>query len=161
MSIVDIKYACAFTGHRPERLEAPEEEVKKWLEVKIRKAVNDGYTDFITGMQRGVDLWAAEILMKLKVEGKNIRIIAACAFKGMENRWDDVQKGVYYRVLKAADEVNYIGKYPGRTAFFLRDEWMVDHASRLIAVFTGAPGGTKKTIDYAVKKKLEVERFNR
>ena len=79
----------------------------------------------------------------------------------MENRWDDVQKGVYYRVLKAADEINIIGKYPGRNAFFLRDEWMVDHASRLIAVFTGAPGGTKKTVDYAVKKKLEVERFKR
>lgn len=66
MSVIDIKHACAFTGHRPERLEAPEDEVKKWLEVKIRKAVEDGYTDFITGMQRGVDLWAAEILMKLK-----------------------------------------------------------------------------------------------
>ena len=82
MSIVDTKHACAFTGHRPERLEAPEEEVKKWLEEKLRKAVNDGYTDFITGMQRGVDLWAAEILMKLKREGINMTIKQLIAILG-------------------------------------------------------------------------------
>jgi len=161
MTNVDIKHACAFTGHRPERLDAPEEEVKKWLEERISKAIEDGYTDFITGMQRGVDLWAAEILLNLKNEGKTIRIIAACAFKGMEDQWDNRWKSRYNRVLKAADETYVIGSHPGRTAFFLRDEWMVDHASRLIAVFTGALGGTKKTVDYAVEKGLEVDRFQK
>lgn len=156
MSIVDINHACAFTGHRPEKLDASEEEVKTWLEEKINDAINDGYTDFITGMQRGVDLWAAEILVNLKREGIPIRIIAACAFKGMENRWDNSWKKTYNHVLKFADEINTIGKYPGKAAFFLRDEWMVDHASRLIAVYTGASGGTKKTVDYARKKGIEV-----
>ena len=159
MTNVDIMHACAFTGHRPERLDAPEEHVKKWLEERIRQAIADGYTDFITGMQRGVDLWAAEILLDLKKEGHAIRIIAACAFKGMEDRWEMQWKARYNRILKAADEINVIGKYPGREAFFARDEWMVDHASRLIAVFTGAPGGTKKTVDYAKKKGLEIDRY--
>ncbi len=34
-----------------------------------------------------------------------------------------------------------------------------ENASRLIAVFTGAPGGTKKTVDYAKKKGLEIDRY--
>ena len=161
MTNVDIKHACAFTGHRPERLDAPEDDVKKWLEERIRKAIEDGYTDFITGMHPGVDLWAAEILLNLKNEGKAIRIIAACAFKGMEDRWDNRWKSRYNRVLKTADEVHVIASHPGRAVYTRRDEWMVDHASRLIAVFTGAPGGTKKTVDYAVKKGLEVDRFQK
>ena len=66
----------------------------------------------------------------------------------------------YNQVLKFADEINIIGKYPGRAAFFLRDEWMVDHASRLIAVYTGAPGGTKQTIDYAKKKRIKVVSYS-
>jgi hypothetical protein len=33
---------------------------------------------------------------------------------------------------------------------------MVDRSSMLIAVFTGASGGTKETIDYAKKKGIEV-----
>lgn len=160
MTTNNTDYACAFTGHRPERLDAPEEEVKKWLEEKINEAIKDGYTTFITGMQRGVDLWAADILVKLKKEGTPVRIIAAVAFKGMENRWENSWINKYYQVLKFTDEEYIIGKYPGRYAFFLRDEWMVDHASRLIAVYTGAPGGTKKTIDYAKKKRIKVVSYS-
>ena len=48
---------------------------------KIKNAIDAGYTDFITGMQRGVDFWAAEILLRLKKEGQNVRIIAAVAFE--------------------------------------------------------------------------------
>ena len=63
---IDIKHACSFTGHRPERLEMGEDKVIAWLEEQIRKAVDDSYTDFITGMQRGVDIWAGEIVVKLR-----------------------------------------------------------------------------------------------
>ena len=51
---------------------------------------------------------------------------------------------------------NNIGKSPSRRAFLKRNEWMVDHASRLIAVYTGARGGTLRTIEYAEKNELEI-----
>ena len=71
---IDIKHACSFTGHRPERLEMSEDKVIAWLEEQIRKAVSDGYTDFITGMQRGVDIWAGEIVLKLRKEGLPVKL---------------------------------------------------------------------------------------
>ena len=46
----DIKHTCTFTGHRPERLELTEEQVIGWLAKQIKRAVDDGYTDFISGM---------------------------------------------------------------------------------------------------------------
>ena len=148
--------SCTFTGHRPERLNVSEDVVKEWLEKQIRKAVSDGYVDFIAGMQRGVDLWAAEIVIKLKAEGAPIRFIGACAFKGMENRWEDPWKKTYYYIQKKADAIHYVANRPGRKALFARKEWMVDRASRLIAVYNGVPGGTKQTIDYAKRHGLEV-----
>lgn len=148
--------SCTFTGHRLERLNVSEDVVKEWLEKQIRKAVSDGYVDFIAGMQRGVDLWAAEIVIKLKAEGAPIRFIGACAFKGMENRWEDPWKKTYYYIQKKADAIHYVANIPGRKAFFARNEWMVDRASRLIAVYNGVPGGTKQTIDYAKRHGLEV-----
>ena len=156
--IISMEYShvCCFTGHRPERLDMPEEKVKKWLEEQINKAIEEKYTDFISGMQRGVDLWAAEIVLRLKKEGKPVRLIAASAFKGMENRWDQSWKDRYNAVLADADEVNYISDEPGRKAFFERNKWMVDHSRRLIAVYTGAPGGTQNTINYARKEHLDV-----
>ncbi|MBR2576240.1 MAG: DUF1273 family protein [Firmicutes bacterium] len=147
-----VKHACCFTGHRPERLGIPEEEVIRWLEEQIRQAVKDGYTNFISGMQRGVDIWAAEAVLKLKEEGAPVRLIASSPFEGMESRWDQVWQERYKRILSEADEVHYISSTPGRSAFFRRNRWMVDNSTRLIGVFTGAPGGTEETIKYARKK---------
>ncbi len=158
MKKIDVDHAVSFTGHRPERLEMPETVVQQWLEAQIRKAVDDGYTDFISGMQRGVDLWAAEIVLKLKEEmkDKEIRLFSAVAFRGMEEQWEKEWYKRYHAVLKAADGVTYVSDRPGRTAFFKRNEWMVDNSKRLIAVFTGAPGGTKETVQYAKKNGKEV-----
>ena len=153
------KTMCTFTGHRPERLDADENDVIEWLKNEIGNAVKEGYTGFITGMARGVDIWAAEEVMRLKSEGENLKLIAAVPFKGMEDRWESDWQKRYNKVLKNADEVTYISAKPGRRAFFERNEWMVDHASRLIAVYTGAPGGTKHTIEYAKKQGLEVRKY--
>ena len=152
----NIDHVCTFTGHRPERLELPEAEVILWLNEQVGQAVNDGYTDFITGMQRGVDIWAAESVLNLIKEGKPLRLIAACAFRGMENQWEFGWQKRYRIVLRAADEVHYIGDRPGRKAFFTRNHWMADRASRLIAVYTGAPGGTKEAVEYAKTKHLQI-----
>ena len=153
---IDIIHACSFTGHRPERLEMSEAVVIEWLEEQIRKAVNDGFTDFISGMQRGVDIWAAEIVIKLKKEGKKVQLISACAWNGMEKDWIADWKKRYNRILMGADKIVYVCSKPGRQAYLDRDYWMVDHSTRLIGVFTGAPGGTKRTIWYSKSKGLEV-----
>ena len=153
---IDVEHACSFTGHRPERLAIPESKVIKWLEEQIKVAVVDGYTDFVSGMQRGVDLWAAEIVLELKRSGYPVRLIAASAFKGMEKSWDKDWIERYKKVISEADEKIYVAYKPGRSAFFERNRWMVDHSSRLLGVYTGAPGGTKETIAYAEKKGLNV-----
>ena len=46
-------HRCCFTGHRPEKISATEEEVKAWLEEKIDQAIADGYTTFISGYAMG------------------------------------------------------------------------------------------------------------
>ena len=37
-----------------------------------------------------------------------------------------------------------------------RNRYMVDHAARLIAVFDGQDGGTRRTVEYALRSGLEV-----
>ena len=53
------QHRCCFTGHRPEKLKIAEDEVIKSLKKEIRTAIADGFQTFISGMARGVDLWAA------------------------------------------------------------------------------------------------------
>ena len=37
-----------------------------------------------------------------------------------------------------------------------RNRYMVDHAAMLIAVHDGQPGGTRRTIEYAMRRRLDV-----
>ena len=34
-------------------------------------------------------------------------------------------------------------------SYQIRNEWMVDHSARVIAVYNDEPGGTRNTIQYA------------
>lgn len=156
---IDTTKACSFTGHRPERLRFSESKVILWLENEIRKAIDEGYTTFISGMQRGVDLWAAEIVIKIRNEGADIRLIAASAFRGMESQWEHAWKKCYKSVIKDADETVFVSDTPGRAAFFKRNHYMVDRSALLIAVYSGGGDGTKETIRYAEKKGIEVRKY--
>lgn len=146
-----IHRAC-FTGHRPEKLQQTEKEICKGLEQEIRKAIDSGIYVFITGMARGVDIWAAEIVLRLRNEGQNVKLICAGPYEGFERGWSHDWQQRYNAVLRSADLVRYICPGYSRACFQIRNEWMVDHSALVIAVFNGQPSGTKNTIDYAKRK---------
>ena len=99
---------CCFTGHRPEKLKRSEEEIKKDLEESILKTVCDGYTTFITGMARGVDIWAGQIVLRLRQHNPELRLIVALLYPGCDTRWTTNWRRQYAEVLKAADLVKAI-----------------------------------------------------
>ena len=145
-------HRVCFTGHRPEKLLTPESVVKENLEREIKQAVTDGLNVFISGMARGVDIWAAEIVLKLRKKDPSIKLICASPFDGFEKSWNADWQKRYNTIMKEADLVRFICPGYSRACFQIRNEWMVDHSARVIAVFNGEKGGTKNTIDYAEKK---------
>lgn len=50
------QHRCCFTGHRPNKLDYSEGEIKPLLETAVDNAISDGYVTFITGMAEGVEL---------------------------------------------------------------------------------------------------------
>lgn len=153
---------CCFTGHRPEKLLISEKEAKDLLQKKIyNQIVWHGKREFITGMSRGVDIWAAEIVLEAKKEffdaSGDIKLIAALPYLGFEDKWDQEWKNRYSRVIREADYVIEISqKYCGG-CYQRRNEWMVEHSSLVIALWNEKPSGTKNTIDYAIKQDVKVE----
>lgn len=107
------------------------------------------YTTYITGMAYGVDIWAGQIVVRLRKHKPALHLIAAVPFRGFEDRWSTDWKRAYQELLEQADLVKYICPGYNAGAYQRRNEWMVDHSSRVIAVFNGEPSGTKNTIDYA------------
>lgn len=145
------KHRVCFTGHRPEKLTRHEKSITKDLEKEICQAVADGLNVFITGMARGVDIWAAQIVLMLRDEGYDVKLMCVCPYEGFELRWSQEWQKAYREILAAADFVKYVCEGYNRTCFQARNEWMVNHSARVIAVFNGEKSGTKNTIDYAMK----------
>ena len=152
-------HRVCFTGHRPEKLKRDEKSIMNDLEKEIRKAVADGLNVFITGMARGVDIWAAQIVLKIRDEGCNVRLICACPYEGFERKWSQEWQKSYRDILTAADFVKYVCNGYSPACFQIRNEWMIDHSARVIAVFNGENGGTKNTIDYAMKVGVPIVRI--
>ncbi len=147
---------CCFTGHRANTLHRSEEEIKEDLRREINSAFESGYTTFITGMAFGVDIWAGELVLELRKQHCQVRLVSAIPYRGFEERWDAEWQSSYRKLLKKADEVHYICDGYASFAYQRRNEWMVDRSSRVIAVFYGEAGGTRNTINYAQKKSVPV-----
>ena len=150
---------CCFRGHRPEKL-PPEHsyegrKIKTALYGKIERAVDNGYDHFIYGGCRGIDLWAAERIVKLK-EYLPLRLELAIPYRDHTDRWNILDKQRYYDIFSQVNIISTFGKYfPGSCQ--VRNEYMIDKSSLLIAVWNGSPSRTKNRIDYAKSKGVEID----
>lgn len=156
MNILKKENSCCFTGHRPEKLNMPEGEIKKELEKAIKQAISDGFTTFISGMARGVDMWAAELVLKEKENNDKITLVCAIPFEGFEKRWDYTEKNRYNSIIKKADYIKFVCEHYSKSCFQIRNCYMVNNSSRIIAAYNGNPGGTRNTIIYAQKSNTEI-----
>lgn len=149
-------HRCCFTGHRPEKLRRSENSIRFELEFEIRRAVQDGLNVFISGMARGSDIYAAEIVLRLREEGHPVKLICAIPYPGFEDSWSTIWQIRYRAVISTADLVRFICPRYCKECFQIRNEWLVNHSARVIAVFNGQPSGTKNTIDYALRQGVPV-----
>ena len=149
-------HRCCFTGHRPEKLGVPEEEVRDWLSARIDAAVADGYRTFVCGCAMGVEIWAGQAVLRKREEGMPVKLICAVPWPGFPDRWKAFWLLQYRYLLEKADLVVQVSRKFHGDVFRNRNEWMVNHCSRLIAFYNGSAGGTWDTIEYAVRQNVEV-----
>ena len=91
--------SCAFTGYRPQKLPFGfDESDPRCVDFKARVAkaiserVSDGYVHFISGGALGMDLFAAEAVLKLRKELPWITLEVAVPFENQADKWNDDYK---------------------------------------------------------------------
>ena len=105
-----INHACAFTGHRPQKLPWRTDEakpgcvaLKAMLAAQIVMLIEDGYTEFLSGMAPGVDMWAAQMILDLREKhpGLKLHCILPCAAQSA--KWSAALQKQYRTILEQAD----------------------------------------------------------
>ena len=144
-------HTCCVTGHR----DIPFEKipyVQDQLRQELIQAIQHGYTHFVSGFASGVDLIFAGIVVDLKREYP-ITLEAAIPYPGRMNTPDEA----FQRLLKECDVVKvHTGRYSKR-CYMVRNRYMVNCSSLVIAVHDGRKsGGTAATMRYACQMKRHV-----
>ena len=155
--------SCCFTGHRPAKLPWGTDEgderclrLKARLREVIARAVEDGYTHFICGMAEGCDLYCAEAVLALRERHSEVTLEAAIPCPTQADSWSAAQRERYRRILEQCDYETMVQERYTRECMQRRNRYMVDHSDLLIAVHDGLPGGTRYTIEYALRRGVNI-----
>jgi len=161
-----LRKSCALTGHCPARFSFGEDNdkcsmLKAILKEQIETLVNEGITDFYTGMALGVDQWAASIVLGLKKKNPFIRLVAVLAYEGQANDWNEEQRNIYFNILPLCDDVITLQTQYTPLCMHECNKYLVYHSDRLLAVYDGGQkGGTAYTVKYAKQKRLQITIIN-
>lgn len=150
----------AITAHRQDKLGGycePLNPLQQWVVQEMHHVLEYMHREYrdlevISGMAQGGDTWAVEICLLL-----GIPFIAAVPFEGQESRWPTPKQVYYHELLTEAKEVHTISEKPSKNAFWVRNNWMVIHADRVLAVWNGRSNtGTGMTVRYARSLHMDV-----
>lgn len=154
--------ACAFTGYRPQKLPWDEESdprcvnLKQRLRAAIEDACRGGMEHFICGMAQGVDLYCGELVLEVRRDWPEITLEAAIPCPSQCAAWSAAEQGRWHRLLEQCDDETIVQQHYSSGCMMRRNRYMVDHAAMLIAVHDGQSGGTRRTIEYALRRRLDV-----
>lgn len=152
------QYTCCFTGHRPAKLPWGENEsdlrclaLKARLRAAAESAVIEGSRHFICGMAEGCDQYFCEVILELRDRYPDITLEAALPCPTQADRWSEASRERYLSLLSRCDFETMVQEKYSPGCMQRRNRYMVDHSSLLIAAHDGLPGGTRSTIEYALR----------
>lgn len=145
-------HTAAFTGHRSYRGEAD-----PLLAETVRALYGRGYRDFLSGMAEGFDLAAAEVVLSLREELSDLRLVCVLPYSDHPAHRPSALQSRYQRVLLEADRIVTLSTHYYAACYHHRNDYLVDHASYLVAWYDGSVGGTQYTVRRAHAAHLPVE----
>lgn len=148
--------SVVFTGHRfiPYN-QYPS--VRDRARQAVAQFYSRGYKYFYCGMAMGFDMLAAEAVLSLKSQYKDMRLIAAVPYRNQSEKFTPVDKRRYQSILNKADEVVILREDYKKGCLLDRNDFMLAHASNLIAYYDGKEkGGTFYTVRRAEEKGMSV-----
>ena len=148
--------SCCFTGHRPEKLPWGANEdnpdcikLKSILYLQIEQLIRQfGITHYISGMARGVDTYAAEIVLQLK-KAYSITLECAIPYEEQAVNWPESERERYFSIVAKADKETMLQYRFTRDCYQKRNRYMVNKSNYILAVWNGKNSGTSNTIRYA------------
>lgn len=160
--------ACAITGDKPTRFKFGYKEdyslckkIKRVMTEQIKGLYQNGVTRFYIGGSLGVDIWAGEIILRLKEQTgyENIELIVVVPYKGHDLNWDERSRKRLEFLIKYSKEYLAVGDSNCQESYSKRNRYMVDQTGCVLAVCDNEIKGmsaVREMLSYAHKRERHI-----
>lgn len=150
---MDREKTCCITGPFPENLPFGYDEnaekctaLKQILKDEIKRQIKEGISNFVTGVNIGVELLGAETVLEAKQEFPEITLTSVIPFEAQASEWPEPLRDRYFSVLEQSDVVNTVQPRFNDMCAHNTREYLTDSSSVLIAVWNGTEGNETDAI---------------
>ena len=144
-----------FTGHRW----VPEQELtrlRRRLIDTVETLYAEGYRTFCAGGALGFDRMAADIVLALRQRYPDLSLLLMVPCRDQAARWGAVDREIYERQLRDADEVRVLSERYHDGCMRERNRRMIDLADCCVAYVTSSHSGSAQTVRMAEARGIPV-----
>ena len=124
------------------------------LRIVIEEQIKAGVVFYGAGGALGFDTLAAQIVLDMKKEYPQLRLILVLPCEDQSRGWRSEDIAAYEDIKRKSDKVVYVSRQYTPDCMHRRNRHLVDHSVSCICYLTRNTGGTAYTVDYARRKGL-------
>lgn len=158
---------CCVTGLTPMSLPFGFDEenalafaLREVLQQEIEKVIESGCTRFLTGMEWGVEIICAEIILKLKEQHPQVHLVCILPYEEQAAKWNEEYRDRYFDILERSNDMKLISTRFTSDCYRLRDEYIVQHSNRILAVLDDEKNEIVSLVEKAIRKGMDTVILN-
>lgn len=132
--------------------------IKLAIKNHLLSMLDHGLEWVIISGQLGTELWAADVVFELQVEGYHeLQLAVITPFLNQEESWKDANKEWYESILAQADYVDSVSRKPYEKPwqFRLKNKFLVEKSDILLMFYDPEKEGSPKYLYEEAKRKKE------
>ena len=147
---------CCFSGHRIISNNDYDKVYKKTKQIVVDLIKNKGIRYFETGGALGFDTLAAQVVLDLKKEYPQIKLILVLPCANQTMRWNQRDIEVYDDIKSKADKVVTLSECYYEGCMQDRNRYLVQGSNYCVCYLKNVYSGTGYTVRYAEQQGLKV-----
>lgn len=159
---IDINKTAAITGYEISKILETSLELNLLTNLMnrltrvIKELYDSGYSTFISDLNEGFEMMAAESVVKLKNEYPDIKLIAVIQYPGYENQFSSPDKYRYKRIIEDADKSIIISKVKTKDTQQQSSKFILSNSSLIMCYSNGKPYRSEEIYNEALQTHMPI-----
>ncbi|MBE6729235.1 MAG: DUF1273 domain-containing protein [Ruminococcaceae bacterium] len=133
--------------------EARKEKINQSAAEKLETLISDGVTNFISGLEEGLDLFMSDYLLK---RNEKLTLECAAAFEEQAANYSSSQREKYFEICENCDTLTFVSRKRQFGCKNKRDRYMIEQSDIVLCFWDKISPYTGELLQYAVGRNKKI-----